>query len=94
MKIIAEFGRPPCGRELWLVCGNVIKVYLVVPSLYVLFAGSFDDEPTCGRPLGLRFDTNGKLVVIDAYLGLYSLDVDTGIGYRSLHYVYIHVTPV
>lgn len=40
--------------------------------------GSFDDEPTCGRPLGMRFDKQGRLIVIDTYLGLYRVDVNTG----------------
>ena len=47
-------------------------------NTYFWHSGSFDDEPTCGRPLGMRFDKEGKLIVIDTYLGLYKLDVDTG----------------
>uniref|UniRef100_A0A0P4WRE4 Strictosidine synthase conserved region domain-containing protein n=1 Tax=Scylla olivacea TaxID=85551 RepID=A0A0P4WRE4_SCYOL len=35
-------------------------------------------EKVCGRPLGLRFGLDGKLLVADAYLGLFSVDVDTG----------------
>lgn len=35
-------------------------------------------EEICGRPLGLRFAPDGKLLVADAYFGLFSVDVDTG----------------
>ncbi|XP_068218150.1 adipocyte plasma membrane-associated protein-like [Palaemon carinicauda] len=35
-------------------------------------------ESVCGRPLGLRFAPDGKLIVVDAYLGLFALDVETG----------------
>lgn len=44
----------------------------------MLRAGNFEDEPTCGRPLGLRFNKDGYLIVADAYLGLYKVDVDSG----------------
>ncbi|KAK6180849.1 hypothetical protein SNE40_008827 [Patella caerulea] len=40
--------------------------------------GGFEDEPTCGRPLGMRLDHNGYLVVADAYLGLFKVNVATG----------------
>lgn len=42
-------------------------------------AGGFENEPNCGRPLGMRFDRNGYLIVIDAYQGLYKVNVATGI---------------
>ncbi|XP_046402255.1 uncharacterized protein LOC124168175 [Ischnura elegans] len=32
----------------------------------------------CGRPMGMRFHTDGLLYVTDAYLGLYSVNVETG----------------
>lgn len=32
----------------------------------------------CGRPLGMRFDKDGYLIVADAYLGLYKINVATG----------------
>ena len=49
---------------------------------------------TCGRPLGMRIHPiTGRLLVADAYLGLYSVDTETGkfetlIGPRDR----IHVT--
>ena len=43
-----------------------------------MIEGRFEDEPTCGRPLGMRFDHEGFLIVIDTYLGLFKVNVDTG----------------
>lgn len=40
--------------------------------------GRFEDEPTCGRPLGMRLDKSGYLIVCDAYLGLFKINVVTG----------------
>ncbi|NWI56809.1 APMAP protein, partial [Calyptomena viridis] len=40
--------------------------------------GAFEDEPTCGRPLGIRVGPNNTLFVADAYYGLYEVDPDTG----------------
>eukprot|EP01116_Phalansterium_solitarium_P009500 TRINITY_DN23670_c0_g1_i1.p1 TRINITY_DN23670_c0_g1~~TRINITY_DN23670_c0_g1_i1.p1 ORF type:complete len:381 (-),score=21.12 TRINITY_DN23670_c0_g1_i1:48-1190(-) len=37
---------------------------------------SEDFEPVCGRPLGLRFDLAGNLIVADAYKGLLSIDTN------------------
>ncbi|XP_063048144.1 adipocyte plasma membrane-associated protein [Engraulis encrasicolus] len=45
--------------------------------------GSHDDEPRCGRPLGIRLGPNGTLFVADAYLGIFQVDPVTG-----------HVTPL
>ncbi|KAL6039419.1 hypothetical protein STEG23_012993, partial [Scotinomys teguina] len=33
-----------------------------------------DDEPTCGRPLGIRAGPNGTLFVVDAYKGLFQVN--------------------
>lgn len=33
-----------------------------------------DDEPTCGRPLGIRVGPNGTLFVVDAYKGLFEVN--------------------
>lgn len=42
--------------------------------------GTFDTEPTCGRPLGIRWSSSKKktLIVADAYLGLYDVDLVSG----------------
>lgn len=36
------------------------------------------EEHICGRPLGLEFTKNGVLYVVDAYHGLFTVDVKTG----------------
>lgn len=36
------------------------------------------EEHICGRPLGMTFNKVGTLYVVDAYLGLFSIDVKTG----------------
>ncbi|NXH87714.1 APMAP protein, partial [Edolisoma coerulescens] len=40
--------------------------------------GGHGDEPTCGRPLGMRVGPNNTLFVADAYYGLYEVDPATG----------------
>ncbi|KAM6356143.1 adipocyte plasma membrane-associated protein [Podargus strigoides] len=40
--------------------------------------GTREDEPTCGRPLGLRVGPNNTLFVADAYYGLYEVNPGTG----------------
>uniref|UniRef100_A0A158P903 Str_synth domain-containing protein n=1 Tax=Angiostrongylus cantonensis TaxID=6313 RepID=A0A158P903_ANGCA len=41
--------------------------------------GSYHSMPKCGRPLGMRFHPQtGELLVLDAYLGLFSIEWDTG----------------
>ncbi|XP_076055765.1 uncharacterized protein LOC143033951 isoform X2 [Oratosquilla oratoria] len=36
------------------------------------------EEHICGRPLGLRFAADGRLLVADAYLGIFAVNVETG----------------
>ncbi|XP_057320752.1 adipocyte plasma membrane-associated protein Hemomucin-like [Microplitis mediator] len=36
------------------------------------------EEDLCGRPLGLKFDKNGNLYVVDTYYGIFKVDVKTG----------------
>ncbi|BFZ12080.1 hypothetical protein BsWGS_15119 [Bradybaena similaris] len=52
--------------------------------------GGFHNEITCGRPLGLRMDKSGFLIVIDAYYGLFKVNVVTG-DYEPL---YLSSTPI
>lgn len=40
--------------------------------------GSFDSEPLCGRPLGIRRLNSQELIVVDAYLGIFIVDFDKG----------------
>lgn len=40
--------------------------------------GSREQEPSCGRPLGIRAGPNGTLFVADAYLGVFEVNPSTG----------------
>ncbi|XP_060072783.1 adipocyte plasma membrane-associated protein-like [Ylistrum balloti] len=40
--------------------------------------GSFELEPICGRPKGLKMNREGDLLVLDAYFGLLKVNVSTG----------------
>ncbi|XP_059150785.1 adipocyte plasma membrane-associated protein-like [Physella acuta] len=40
--------------------------------------GSYQLEPQCGRPKGLKMDAAGRLIVADSYMGILQLDVVTG----------------
>uniref|UniRef100_A0A0B7A1Q4 Strictosidine synthase conserved region domain-containing protein n=1 Tax=Arion vulgaris TaxID=1028688 RepID=A0A0B7A1Q4_9EUPU len=52
--------------------------------------GGYLNENTCGRPLGMRMDKDGFLIVADAYYGLFKLNVVTG-DYVPLH---LSTTPI
>lgn len=41
-------------------------------------AGIVHRMSICGRPLGMRFDSRGRLVVVDAVFGLHRINVNTG----------------
>lgn len=62
--------------------GKILHIYKGQVQVLAKFGkepcGGFDNEPTCGRPLGMRLDKNGYLYVIDTYLGLYQVNVATG----------------
>lgn len=47
--------------------------------MWLWLTGGFDNEPTCGRPLGMRLTREGYLIVIDTYLGLFKVNVATGV---------------
>ncbi|XP_064302578.1 adipocyte plasma membrane-associated protein isoform X3 [Phalacrocorax carbo] len=51
---------------------------LVGPESIVNIGGTPEDEPTCGRPLGIRVGPNNTLFVADAYYGLYEVNPGTG----------------
>ncbi|CAH1792646.1 unnamed protein product [Owenia fusiformis] len=40
--------------------------------------GGPENEPHCGRPLGMKMDKDGYLIVADAYFGLFKVNVATG----------------
>lgn len=45
--------------------------------LLVKFADGIWQEHICGRPLGLKFDKKGNLYVVDAYYGIFKVNVAT-----------------
>ena len=51
---------------------------------------TLEDEKECGRPLGVRWH-DGKLYILDAYHGLFELDVKTGGG--AMHLVSLFPVP-
>ncbi|KAL4641129.1 adipocyte plasma membrane-associated protein [Arapaima gigas] len=62
--------------------GKIVKIQgkkiHVVATLGKPPCGSREEEPTCGRPLGIRVGPNGTLFVADAYLGLFEVNPVTG----------------
>ncbi|XP_038154253.1 adipocyte plasma membrane-associated protein [Cyprinodon tularosa] len=66
------------GKILKLIGRRVVTV----TRLGRLPCGSREDEPTCGRPLGIRVGPNGTLFVADAYLGLFEVNPTTGAATR------------
>jgi len=45
---------------------------------FIKFTDGIWQEHKCGRPLGLRFDKKGNLFVVDAYYGIFKVNVTTG----------------
>ncbi|XP_055495916.1 adipocyte plasma membrane-associated protein [Leucoraja erinacea] len=62
------------GQILKISDGNIHSV----ARIGKLPCGTREDEPTCGRPLGLRVGPNGTLFVADAYYGLFEVNPVTG----------------
>lgn len=61
--------------------GWVNHIYQGVVQKLVRFGpgpcGGIENEVTCGRPLGMRMDKTGFLIVADAYFGLFKVNVVT-----------------
>ncbi|XP_006005281.1 adipocyte plasma membrane-associated protein [Latimeria chalumnae] len=62
--------------------GQIVKIedgsIHTVARIGKLPCGSKEDEPTCGRPLGIRVGPNDTLFVADAYYGLFEVNPVTG----------------
>ncbi|XP_005754311.1 adipocyte plasma membrane-associated protein isoform X4 [Pundamilia nyererei] len=69
--------------------GKIVKLVgrriHMVTRLGKLPCGSREDEPNCGRPLGIRVGPNGTLFVADAYLGLFEVNPTTGEATRLVN---------
>lgn len=61
--------------------GKVLDIYQGEINILAQFGqppcGDFEHEHTCGRPLGMRLNPQGFLIVVDAYFGLYQINVAT-----------------
>lgn len=44
----------------------------------LFFLEGYWEEKKCGRVLGLAFDTKGFLYAVDAYYGIYKINVNSG----------------
>lgn len=70
----------PCGRTN-LIC-NLIQtggkwgfcLSMIRFKAGNKVSGSYELEPTCGRPLGIRRLNENEIVVADAYLGIYAVN--------------------
>ena len=49
-------------------------------------AGTWD-AAKCGRPAGMRFDKDGRLVVADVYLGIFRVDFKKGSNFSSKEFI-------
>ncbi|XP_071490736.1 adipocyte plasma membrane-associated protein-like [Diadema antillarum] len=60
--------------------GKIVRISkdLSVSDVAILGPPSCANETECGRPLGLRFGPDGGLYVLDAFLGLFRINVTTG----------------
>lgn len=46
--------------------------------------GGYEDEPKCGRPLGIRRIEGDEFIVADAYLGVFRVNFESGQLYDHL----------
>jgi len=61
-------------------CLLLILYYTPRLNRYSYALGGYENEPTCGRPLGMRLDADGYLIVCDTALGIYKINVATGMS--------------
>lgn len=77
------------GRLLKIVGGKIVKEIRLVDtqrefgegifsSLRSILLGGFEDEIHLGRPLGMRKLEGEKIIVADAYLGVFIVDFENG----------------
>jgi len=72
-------------KKLWLT----LTLYVVSLNNCSDFAlGGYENEPTCGRPLGMRLDSDGYLIVCDAELGIFKINVATGMCICDLNIMF------
>ncbi|XP_073507823.1 adipocyte plasma membrane-associated protein-like [Phyllobates terribilis] len=62
--------------KLWMIHGE--QQFITQMGKNVSQCGTPDYEPVCGRPHGLRMDSDRYLIVADSYYGLYRVQPQTG----------------
>ncbi|ETN71300.1 strictosidine synthase [Necator americanus] len=63
------------GRVVHIKNGKIVKEVRFTKQTK---CGSFETEPLCGRPLGIRRLNKKEFVVADAYLGIFVVDLKAG----------------
>ncbi|KIH64279.1 hypothetical protein ANCDUO_05413 [Ancylostoma duodenale] len=63
------------GRVVHIKDGKIVKEVKFTKQPK---CGSFETEPLCGRPLGIRRLNRKEFVVADAYLGIFTVDFKAG----------------
>ncbi|XP_068132849.1 adipocyte plasma membrane-associated protein-like [Hyperolius riggenbachi] len=63
--------------KLWRIHGEQINL-ITQMGKNVSGCGTPDYEPECGRPHGVRMDSEGYLIVADSYFGLFRVHPETG----------------
>ncbi|XP_044745439.1 adipocyte plasma membrane-associated protein-like [Coccinella septempunctata] len=61
--------------------GDIVKIagkHIVPVVTFGKPCKGFYEERICGRPLGIKFGSDGYLYAADAYYGIFKVDVDTG----------------
>lgn len=51
----------------------------------MIVTGGYEDEPKCGRPLGIRRIEGEEFIVADAYLGVFRINFESGQLYDHLN---------
>ncbi|MFH4977617.1 hypothetical protein AB6A40_004326 [Gnathostoma spinigerum] len=64
------------GRILEIVDGKIERTLRLKEVKDGITCGTYDTEPICGRPLGIRRLNENELVIADAYLGIFILNFD------------------
>uniref|UniRef100_A0A914Z3M0 Strictosidine synthase conserved region domain-containing protein n=1 Tax=Panagrolaimus superbus TaxID=310955 RepID=A0A914Z3M0_9BILA len=64
------------AKIIKIVKGEITNTVLLKPENALKCTGKFEAEPFCGRPLGIRRFDKDRLVVADAYLGIFLVNVE------------------
>jgi len=55
-----------------------VSTYTSEVCIAIFFIGKAEMVQVCGRPLGMEIDSNGDLIVVDSYKGLFRINTQTG----------------